>query len=171
MLFQGNELAVTQGGRSAHKVYFWITYSSHADRVWKWPLEELHMVMNEADALGMSSIKYSHKWGWKCSRQQALEEAAKKRSQTFRRSTQMEHKMPLRDTSADETLSSKDTLYKAADGRQEHQQKDAVTYCQVLQNMLSKAVFLSSKHKSQSLTQLPGTVLPGQVGENSTAFQ
>lgn len=98
MLFQGSELAITQGGRSAHKVYFWITYSSHADRVWKRPLKLLYMVMNEANALGMSSIKYSHKWGWKCSRQQALEKAARKRYQTFRKLTQMEHKMPLRDT-------------------------------------------------------------------------
>lgn len=116
--------------------------------------------MNEANALGKPNIKYSHKWGWKCSRQQALEEAAKKRYQTFRKLTQMEHKMPLRDTSEVQLNPVQHRLHKAADGRQEQQQKDAGNYCQILQNTLSKAVFRCSEHKLQRLTQLPGTELP-----------
>lgn len=92
MLFQGNELAVTHGGRSAQKVSFWITYSSHTNRVWKWPLKELHMVMSEANALGVSSIKYSQKWGGKRSRQAHEVPDAQQIDSD-------EHQMPLRDAS------------------------------------------------------------------------
>lgn len=54
MLFQGNELAVTQGGRSAPKVHFWSTFFTRWRGV-KMTSAKLHMVMNEARALGMSA--------------------------------------------------------------------------------------------------------------------
>lgn len=130
----------------------------------------LRVLMNKANALGMSSIKYSHKWGWKCARQRALEETAKKRYQMFRKLTQMEHKMPLRDTTEVQMKPCPKALHRAADGRQEHGQKGAVTCCLILQNMLSKAVCLSSKHQPQSLTLLPGTVLPRQGRGEQDSF-
>lgn len=92
MLFQGNELAITQGGRSAQKVSFWIADSSHTDGVWKWPLKELHMVMNEANALGMPSIKYSQPWGGKRSRQA-------REVPDVQQIVSDDHHTPLRDTS------------------------------------------------------------------------
>lgn len=49
--------------------------------------------------LGDGCSKHSHHRAGKCSRQKALEGAAKKRYQTLRKLTQMEHKMPLRETS------------------------------------------------------------------------
>lgn len=54
MLFQGNELAVTQGGISAPKVHFWSTFFTRWRGV-KMTSAKLHMVMNEARALGMSA--------------------------------------------------------------------------------------------------------------------
>lgn len=98
MLFQGNELAVTQGGRSAPKVQFWITFFT---RWWGVKMTSARAAHGDewGQCLGDVCIKHSHKWGSKCSRQQALEEAAKKRYQTLRKLTQMEHKMPLRETS------------------------------------------------------------------------
>lgn len=97
MWFQGNELAVTQGGRSARKVHFWITSFTRWRGVKMTSARAPHGD-EWGQCLGDVCIKHSHKWGWKCSRQQALEEAAKKRYQMLRKLTQTEHKMPLRET-------------------------------------------------------------------------
>lgn len=141
------------------------SHISHWQGVKTTSKKDLHMVMNNANALGTASIKHPCKWGWKWSRQQALEEAAKKRYQTFRKLAQMEHKMPLRDViEVQMKPCPADLLYKATDGWHE----PSAEGCSYLLPGFAKRAFkgsfpLNSKHKSQSLTHLPGIVLPRQM--------
>lgn len=129
-------------------------------------------VMHNASVLGKSGIEHPREWGWKYSRQKALQGTSQKTSDFQKTDSDgTEDVLKRHNQSADETLFSKAMLYKAADGWQEPSAEERSYLLPDFVKHAFKGNFpFSRKHKLQSLMQLLGIALLRQMRGETYGF-